>query len=149
MKDQDNYTTSFTVDRTPEQAFAAINNVRAWWSGHIDGDTDRVGATFTYRYGDVHRSKQVITELIPGKRVVWHVTEGHLSYVKHKGEWSGTDIVFALTRTKRGVEVRFTHIGLVPTFECYGECTSGWSALINGNLQKLVTTGEAQPDPFA
>ena len=24
-------TTAFTVDETPEAAFAAINNVRGWW----------------------------------------------------------------------------------------------------------------------
>ena len=47
------YTTTFTVDQTPEEAFAAINNVRGWWSGEIDGHTDQLSAEFTYRYGDV------------------------------------------------------------------------------------------------
>ncbi len=43
-------TITFTVDRTPEDAFDAITNVRGWWSGEIDGDTDALDAEFSYRY---------------------------------------------------------------------------------------------------
>jgi len=65
-----NYTTAFTVDQTPEEAFAAINNVRGWWSGDIEGATERLGDEFTYRYEDVHRSRQKITESVSGRKVV-------------------------------------------------------------------------------
>ena len=78
----ESYTTSFTVDQSPDEVFDAINNVRGWWSGEIQGDTDKLGAEFTYRVQDVHRSTQKITEFISGKRVVWHVIDGHLGFVK-------------------------------------------------------------------
>ena len=148
MKDQ-NYRTSFTVDQSAEAVFEAVNNVRGWWSGAIEGSTDRLGAEFSYHYKDVHRSKQKITEFTPGKRVVWHVLDSDLSFVNDKSEWNGTDIVFDISEKAGKTEVGFTHVGLVPRYECYGSCSNAWGTLINGNLRKLITTGKAQPDAFA
>src|ERR1700694_6063761 len=37
------YTATFTVDRRPDEAFNAINNVRDWWEDTIAGPTHEVG----------------------------------------------------------------------------------------------------------
>src|ERR1035441_10812674 len=87
---KDGFTTSFTVDQTPEEVFNAVNNVRGWWSGEVVGDTDKVGAEFTYRYKNFHMSRQHVTELVPGRKVVWHVTDADLTFFKDKTEWIGT-----------------------------------------------------------
>lgn len=146
---KDSFTTSFTVDQSPEKVFSAINNVRGWWSGEIDGVTNKLGAEFTYRYKDMHRSTQKITELVPGKKVVWHVTAAELTFVSDKKEWIGTDIVFEIAKKGDKTELRFTHVGLVPAFECYGGCSGAWGALVDGNLRQLIITGKPQPDAFA
>jgi uncharacterized protein YndB with AHSA1/START domain len=147
MKKHD-FISSFTVDRSPEDVFKAINDVRGWWSGEIDGDTDRLGAEFTYRYKDMHKSTQKVTEFVPGKKVVWHVTDAELTFVKDKKEWVGTDIVFEIAREGGKTELRFTHAGLTPAFQCYGGCSNAWGALVGNNLRNLVTPGKRQPDIF-
>jgi hypothetical protein len=146
---KDGFTTSFTVDQTPNEVFTAVNNVRGWWSGEVNGDADRPGAEFTYRYQNMHKSTQQVTEFVPGKKVVWHVTDAELTFVKDKTEWTGTDIVFEIAGKGGKTELRFTHVGLVPAFECYGGCSGAWGTLIDGNLRNLITTGKNQPDAFA
>jgi hypothetical protein len=143
---EDSFTATFTVDQTPAEAFAAINNVRGWWSGEIDGSTDELGAQFTYRYQDIHRSRQEITELIPGKRVAWHVLDGYLNFTQDKTEWTGTDITFDISAKDGGTEVRFTHAGLVPQYECFDSCSAAWSFYINTSLRNLITMGAGQPN---
>lgn len=143
MKNQD-FTTAFTVDQTPKEAFDAVNNPRAWWSGEIEGSTDKLNAEFTYRYKDIHYSKQKVTELVPGKKVVWLVTESRLNFIEDKAEWNGSKISFEIAKKGDKTELRFTHVGLVPDGECYSSCSGAWGSLINGSLKKLITTGQDQ-----
>ncbi len=147
MSDGD-YTTSFSVDQTPEEAFDAINNVRGWWSGEIEGASDKVGSEFTYRFKDMHVSKQRVTSFVPGKQVVWHVEEGYLSFVNDKTEWTGTDIVFDISEQDGKTQVHFTHKGLQPQVECYDKCSDAWGSLVRGNLRQLIITGQVQPAAF-
>ncbi|MFO0584339.1 MAG: SRPBCC domain-containing protein [Anaeromyxobacter sp.] len=140
---------TFTVDLPAREVFDAIVDPRRWWSGEIRGEADRPGATFTYRYRDAHRSRQEVTELEPGRRVVWRVLDSHLSFLAEPDAWSGTEIVFELAERGGRTEVRFAHRGLTPDCECYGACSSGWSALVLGNLRRLIASGMPQPDAFA
>ncbi|HWX37848.1 MAG TPA: SRPBCC domain-containing protein [Candidatus Sulfotelmatobacter sp.] len=147
MNDQ-NFTTTFTVDQTPEEAFAAINNVRGWWTGEpgIEGSTDKLGDEFTYRYKPHHYSKQKVTEFLPGKKVVWLVLDSQLNFVKDKSEWNGSNITFEIGKKGDQTEVRFTHVGLVSDHECYGAFSNAWGSYINGGLRSLITAGKGQPN---
>src|SRR6266571_990480 len=145
MKSQ-NYSTTFTVDETPEEAFAAINNVRDWWSGNVEGSTNKLGDEWTYRYKDVHYSKQKITELIPGKKVVWLVLDSFLNFIEDKTEWNGTKITFEIAKKGDKTEVRFDHLGLTPEVECYDACSNAWGGYVNSSLRNLITKGRGQPN---
>ncbi len=140
------FSTEFLVDQSPAEAFAAITNVRGWWSGQIDGVTDEPGGEFTYRYQDVHYSKQRITELVPGKKVVWHVLDASLNFTADPKEWTGTDVTFEISPRGGQTAVQFTHLGLVPAVECYDKCASAWAYYINYSLRQLITTGRGQPN---
>jgi hypothetical protein len=150
MKKQD-FTTTISVDKSPAEVFAAINNVRGWWSGEIEGDSDKLGAEFTYCYKDAHHTKQKVTELVPGKRVVWYVLDSELTFVSAKSEWTGTDIIFDISKKGHKTEVRFTHAGLVPRFQCYGDCSGAPAKKSSGSFwttisisPKIKPNGKAQ-----
>ncbi len=148
MQENKNFSITFLVDITPEEAFDAINNVRGWWSQAVEGDTDRLGAEFKYHYQDVHRGTFKITEFVPGKKVVWHVLDNYFNFIKDKSEWTGTDIIFEIARKGDKTEVHFTHVGLVPVYECYDVCSNAWSSYIAASLRDLMTTGKGQPNPI-
>jgi hypothetical protein len=141
-------TTSFPVDRTPAEAFAAIINVRGWWSGEIEGDTDALGAEFSYTVPGIHYSKFRITEFVPGRRVAWLVLDSSLSFIADKQEWTGTTVVFDVAERDGHTEVQFTHEGLRPQHECYDVCARAWGEYIDGSLRDLIESGAGRPNSF-
>jgi hypothetical protein len=141
-----NFSMSFTVDQTPEAVIAAICNVRGWWSEGIVGRTEQVGDRFTHSVLDLHRCDLAVKELVPGKKVVWTVIDNYFSFTQDDSEWQDTDIVFEIARRAGKTEVSFTHVGLVPAYECYNVCIDGWTTYLN-SLRDLITTGTGQPNP--
>lgn len=139
------FTTSILVNQSPAEAIAAINRPREWWGKSIDGKTDRLGEEWTYRYKDMHFSTQRTTQLTSDK-VVWHIVDAEMSFLKDKSEWKGTDLVFDVARKDDKTEIIFTHVGLVPAVECFDVCTDAWSGLIHGSLKGLIETGKGLPD---
>lgn len=143
------FSTTILVDQTPAEVFDAINNPRAWWPGEINGGTVKLNDEFTYCYKEFHWSKQRVVEMIPGKKVVWLVTESKINYVEDKREWTGTKIIFEIAEksNKPGsyrdrTQLRFTHLGLVPEMECFESCSNSWRQIIQQGLFSLITTGK-------
>jgi uncharacterized protein YndB with AHSA1/START domain len=142
-----NLVISFQVEQTPQEVFDAITNVRGWWSEGVQGETKELGDEFTYRHKDLHYSRHRLTEVVPGKKVVWLTTESQLNFVDHKDEWTGTEVLFQVTEEQGQTTVEFTHVGLVPKLECFKACTGGWEYYITDSLRNLIVSGKGEPDP--
>lgn len=140
------FTTTILVDQTPAEVFNAINNVRGWWSEEIEGSTDQLNTVFNYHYEDVHRCKIKIIDFIPNVIVAWQVLDNYFKFTKDKTEWTGTTIIFEISEQDNKTQLRFTHQGLVPEYECYDICRDAWSRYIQNSLRNLVTTGKGQPN---
>jgi hypothetical protein len=142
-----NFSTTLSVDRTPQEAFDAINNVRGWWSKEIEGSTNKLGDEFTYQYKDVHSCKMKLIEVIPNNKVVWVVLYNYFNFSEDKSEWKGTKVILGISRKDGKTEIHFTHLGLVPEYECFNVCSNAWGSYINGSLRSLIITGRVtQPE---
>lgn len=146
MSKQDfkDYTFVIETSETPKNTFETLLNVRSWWSGlyseTIEGNTDKRYDEFIFRAGGgAHYSKQKLVELIPGKKIVWLVTDSNLSFLEKPNEWTGTKICFEISKQENKTQVRFTHMGLVPEIECYDSCSGAWSQYLQQFLLPLLT----------
>jgi hypothetical protein len=73
------------------------------------------------------------------------VVENYFDFTEDKTEWTNTTINFDISEKDGQTEIRFTHQGLVPEYECFDVCSTSWDSYINGSLRTLITTG-GQPN---
>jgi hypothetical protein len=141
MTTQD-FTAVLEVAETPKQVFEAINNPQNWWPGVINGNTGKLNDEFTYRYKELHYSRQRIIEMVPDQKVVWLVIESTINYAEDKNEWTGTKISFEISEQDNKTQLHFTHLGLDPQIECFDSCSNSWSQITQQSLFSLITTGK-------
>ena len=138
------FTSIMLTDQTPEEVFDAIRNVRQWWSGfyseEITGSTANLDDEFIFRAGDgAHYSKQKLIEVKPAEKIVWLITDSNLSFLEKKDEWTGTKVIFEISKKNKKTQLRFIHEGLNPEIECYNSCAPAWSMYLHQKLTPLIT----------
>jgi len=128
----------------PPDVFNSINEVSKWWSKDFEGSSTKLNDEFVICHPGQHYSKQKLVEFIPGKKVVWLVTDSELNWLeKDRAEWTGTRMIFEVMPEGNKTLLHFTHKGMVPGKECYYRCTQGWDMVIKDKLFGFITSGKA------
>jgi hypothetical protein len=140
------FNTTLLVDQAPREVFQAINNVRGWWSEEVEGNTNKLNDEFDYHFEDIHRCKIKLIEVVENEKVVWLVEENYFKFTEDETEWVGTKIIFNISRQDNKTQLKFTHQGLVPEYECFEICRDAWTTYIQKSLRDLITTGKGQPN---
>jgi activator of Hsp90 ATPase-like protein len=99
---------------------------------------------FTYRYKEFHFTRQRVVEMVPEQKIVWLVTESQINYAEDINEWSGTKVIFEISKEGNKTRLYFTHMGLNPEIECFDSCSNSWSQIIQQSLYSLITAGQGQ-----
>ena len=144
----EHYRQSLVLAAPAETVYAALTEargLRGWWTDDCEVES-HVGGQLRLRFGP-HAKTLRITHQQPGRELRWLCTAAHLAFAEfhRRDEWVGTEMVFRLHPQPNGhTRLDFEHIGLVPTFECYGLCSEGWQHFL-ASLQQYVATGRGTP----
>ncbi len=150
--DNQHYTATIEVVAPGMHVFTHVNDVANWWakdagealSGQktiFEGQSTKLHDEFIIRSGDRHYSKQQLIEVVPGKKVVWLVTDCTLNWLKKdKTEWTNTTMIFEISARAGKTVLQFTHVGLFPGKECYDNCRKGWDFLIKERLFNFINS---------
>ena len=144
------YTISIEIAAKPDDVFDRINEVPKWFKGKgFEGSSTKLNDEFVFRYGggdDAHYSKQKLVEFIPGKKVVWLITDSKINWIENnKEEWTNTKVVFELSGKGDKTMLQFTHDGLVPALNCYSNTVLGWDIIIKDWLFNYIMANNSFP----
>jgi len=140
-----NYNCNITANVTAKEAFEAINSVSEWWTTNLEGSSQKLNDIFIVRFGETFVTIKLV-EVIPDNKIVWHIIDCYLHWLKNKKEWKDTKIDWDISVVNNTTQINMTHIGLVPEIECFTDCEKGWNFYIKESLFKLLTEHKGLPD---
>jgi hypothetical protein len=140
MKKND-FDISISANINANEAIKKISNVPAWWGVTFSGSSEKQDDKFIIKMGGESFFNFTVAELIPGKKIVWLVTDCNMPWYADKKEWANTRLIFDLTENNGVTDLNFKHEGLTPEVECYKDCVPGWTHWIKKSLFSYITTG--------
>jgi hypothetical protein len=136
------FNSSISAKISADEAIKRIGRVPEWWGVTFSGNSEKQNDQFIVKMGGDSFFNFTVTELIPGKRVVWLVTDCYMPWYTDKKEWLNTRLIFDVTENNGLTELKFTHEGLTPEVECFKDCKPGWTHWIKTSLFSYFTTGK-------
>ena len=133
---------SISVKINADEAIKKISHVPEWWGITFTGSAEKQNDKFIVKMGGDSFFDFTVTELMPGKRVIWLVTDCYMPWYSDKKEWANTRLIFDLDENNGETTLHFTHEGLTPNIECYKDCEPGWTHWIKTSLFSYLTTGK-------
>ena len=136
------FESSISAKISADEALKKISNVAGWWGVSFSGSAEKQNDKFVVKMTGDSFFDFTVTELIPGKKVVWLITDCNMPWYSDKKEWANTKLIFDLSETNGTTILHFTHEGLTPNLECYKDCDPGWTHWIKTSLFSYFTTGQ-------
>ena len=105
------YKVAIEVTKSPNDVFNHIIELSKWWPEEFVGDNFKLNSEFVLKTGGGHYSKNRVIEFVPGKKVVWIATDGKRT--TDNFDWTGTKMIFELSRKGGNTLIQFTYDGVV------------------------------------
>ncbi len=125
------------IKSTPEKIYEAISTqqgIASWWSIYNNAKAE-VGSTYHISFGGGYYKEIKVTELVPGKKVVWQILDAH-------PEWLNTTVLFHINMGINSAELRFNHAGWKEYTDMFAQCNHHWGVYLQ-NLKIFTETGKS------
>src|SRR3981081_2361029 len=94
--EKNDFNSSISAKISANEAIKKISNVPEWWGITFTGSAEKQNDKFTVKMGGDSFFNFTVTELTPGKRVVWLVADCNMPWYSDKTEWANTRLIFDL-----------------------------------------------------
>jgi hypothetical protein len=94
---KNDFNSSISAKISASEAIKKISNVTEWWGITFSGSSEKQNDKFIVKMGGDSFFNFTVAELIPGKRVVWLITDCNMPWYSDKKEWANTRLIFDAT----------------------------------------------------
>jgi hypothetical protein len=141
------FTSRLVLEADAQRIYAGLTeSIDQWWTELFEGSSQEPGQIFSISFGPLVRKTMMVETLVPREKVAWLVVDSliDLPELSNREEWTGTRILWEISRNAGNTVLQLKHHGLTPEIECYQLCTSGWQTFLQ-SFEQYISTGVGTP----